>query len=122
MTSTSDFISLPWHDAELRELTIDRRIPGTHDRVTMSIVWPNAENSVITFYNCYALIAEMNFGVIARETILSASILLQDPHLSTICQQWSQSGADLRSVKCFRIETASTASVIKIYSELFEIE
>jgi hypothetical protein len=34
------FETLPWHDAELLEVTVDRRKAGECDEVRMRVAWP----------------------------------------------------------------------------------
>jgi hypothetical protein len=70
------FDALPWHDAQLLEILIDRRRPGECDEV---------------------------------------------PGLTSIRERWHRLGVPLDQLRCYRIETASTASVIQIYAKQFEI-
>ncbi len=64
-----NFDQLPWHDAELLSITIDRSDPGNDDSVTLLVRWPNSQKNQIIFRECYALDMDMNFGVIATESI-----------------------------------------------------
>jgi len=69
----SIFNSLAWHDAELLSINIDRLDAGNNDIVALSIKWPNGKKELLVFIECYLLDAEMNFGVIAEESILEGA-------------------------------------------------
>ncbi|MDH2382606.1 hypothetical protein [Bradyrhizobium sp. CER78] len=115
------FNSLPWHDAELQELSIDRRSPGARDEVRLQVVWPDGRQAALLFRDCYGMKAEMNFGVIAEERIAGASLIEDDQGLISIRDRWRPLGVPLDMLRCYRLETSSTASVIRIYAERFEI-
>jgi hypothetical protein len=67
------------------------------------------------------MIADLHFGIIASECILRAAIVEPDPHLDALKQQWSKFGVTLDELRCYRIETSSTASVIKIFAKHCEV-
>jgi hypothetical protein len=110
------FNSLLWHDSELLEIHIDRRRPGHVDDVRIEVSWSDGTRSVIVFSSCYAMTADMNFGIIAEERILAGSESKDDPGLEAIKRKWAPLGVSLEGLRCFRIETASTGSVLKIYA------
>lgn len=120
-TMIDSFSSLPWHDAELQELSIDRRSPGVRDEVRLQVVWPDGVQAALLFRDCYGLTAEMNFGVIAKEQIASASLIDDDPGLISLRDRWKPLRVPLDTLHCYRLETSSTASVIRIYAKRFEI-
>lgn len=111
------FEILPWHDAVLREIIVDRRTPGKVDEVLLLVAWPGGGASTIRFSDCYAMNARMKFGVIADESIAGASTDDRDPELLALRARWKPLGVDLDSVGCFRIETSSTGSLIRIYAK-----
>ena len=115
------FNSLPWHDAELLELLVDRRAAGERDEVRLRVVWPQGDEVTLLFCDCYAMSAEMNFGVIAGERIASASVIDEDPGLISVRNRWKSIGVSLEMLLCYRFETSSTHSVIRIYSKRFQI-
>lgn len=117
-----DFEALPWHDAELREVLIDRRAPGKRDDVRVRVRWLDGGEATLLFRECHALKAAMNFGVIAEERILSASMMDDDTGLHSIRKRWNSLGVALDRLRCYRIETSSTASVLRIYAQQFDIE
>lgn len=111
-----NFDQLPWHDAELLDLWVDRRKPGENDEVRLKVIWPDGEEATVLFCNCYALATEMNFGVIAEERIANASVLENDPYLIAIRDRWKLLGIALDALRCYRLETSSTSSIIRIYA------
>jgi hypothetical protein len=118
---SNSFNTLPWHDAELLELSIDRRRPGAHDEVCLQVRWPSSEKATLLFRECYAMTAEMNFGVIAEERIAFASLVENDSGLISVRDKWKRLGISLDLLRCYRLELSSTSSVIRIYATRFEI-
>ena len=110
------FSDLPWHDAELLNIAIDRRNPGENDQVVVEVGWSNGEQDTLVFCNCYGLEAKMNFGVIAAESILNASAIDSSNELTEIREKWAKIGVDLALLKCFEIRTNSTSSIVRIYA------
>lgn len=111
-----NFNEMPWHDAELLKISIDREKPGENDQILLEICWPNNEKNQLIFHDCYELEAKMNFGIIAPESILRAAFITKSQKITDIKKKWSQIGVDLEHLKCFEIETNSTGSVIQIYA------
>ncbi|WP_139858350.1 hypothetical protein [Bradyrhizobium ivorense] len=118
---TTSFDSLPWHDAELQELTINRRDPGACDEIRLQVVWPDGGRAALLFRECYGFAAEMNFGVIAKEQIAAASTIQVDPYLNSLRDRWKLLGVSLDLLRCYRLETSSTGSVIRIYAIEFTV-
>jgi hypothetical protein len=119
---TIKFNDLPWHDADLQAVYIDRRKPGDQDVIKLQIVWPdNNYSSTIEFHDCYAFKANMNFGIVACESILAAECLYDSEELNFIRKQWEKSTANLKDLKCFKITTNSTNSVINIFALDYQI-
>ena len=118
-----NFNDLPWHDATLKNIEINRMNPGEHDIITLLISWPDCNyNSVVEFSDCYAFTANMNFGVIASETILTAECLNESEELKHIRNLWLKVNIDLHDLKCFKIKTNSTNSIINILSLNFKVK
>lgn len=115
------FASLSWHDAVLLEVAIDRRRPGEYDNVQFRVEWPRGGQSLVHFRQCYGLSVEMNFGIIANESILSANQTEEEPGVAAIRQRWAAIGIALPALRCFRIETSSTGSVLRVYALGFEV-
>lgn len=113
---SKEFEKMPWHDAELQCITIDRHDPGENDQVVLDICWPSGERSKLIFKDCYELEARMNFGVIAPETILSASFFEDSIELDAIRKKWSGVEEYIERLCCYELRTNSTASVLRIYA------
>lgn len=120
MTINSDFNRLPWHDAVINVIEIDRRAPGERDAILMKVEWPDGGNSDLNFSECYSLRANMNFGIVAEETIRSAEELADHELINALRVRWPISAlpSDLR---CYVIETNSTASTIEICARSFDL-
>lgn len=116
------FDALPWHDAVLLWICIDRRNAGERDEVRFRVRWPHGDEVLLLFRDCYAMTAEMNFGVIAEEAIASAELIESDPALASIRERWKSIGVSLEELRCYAIRMASTSSVIKIYAKQFEMD
>ncbi len=110
------FNSLPWHDAELLSISIDRSNAGNNDIITFVIKWPDGNQNDIVFNDCYLFDARMNFGVVAEESILEAMCLDESSQISDIKSKWQSLGVALDNIRCYRIITNSTNSQINIYA------
>src|ERR1700733_10343480 len=93
------FNDFSWHDAELEFVNIDRKKPGEQDTVSFSIIWPEGNRSIIEFFDCYALQMNMNFGIVATETILSAECITDSEEIDCIRNKWSKGGVNLDNLK-----------------------
>lgn len=118
-----EFHDLPWHDAELKEIIIDR--VSDQDIVKLSVVWPEDIDSErydhIEFFKCYGLKADMHFGHWGADSILSANCVIDCPDLEQLKATWDAMGGGIGKIYCFTIETNSTASIIKIFAKGFRI-
>jgi hypothetical protein len=123
MTETikQTFEALEWHDASLLALTIDRQTPGERDEIVILIEWTDGRKQKIRFAKCYALDAQMNFGVIGPESIREACCLTDSQKLTDLKRRWAAIGADLGGLQCFEIITNSTASTVRIFALNFDI-
>lgn len=117
-----DFFDFPWHDAEIKLIVIDRQNPGEHDSVRLSLRWPDQAESDVVFYDCYAFSGQMSFGIIAAETILEVRLVTHGTELDVIKGRWRALGVELPDLKCYEIETNSTASILKVFANRFAIE
>jgi hypothetical protein len=113
------FDDLPWHDAELLGLVVDRRDPGHVDEVRLQVRWPDGRVDTLTFFDCLLLEAAMNFGVIAAESILMAQCHDSTAGLARLRDKWSISPRVTDGLVCFEIEMNSTASLLRIYAKGF---
>ncbi len=118
----SKFNHLPWHDANLQHIFIDRQNPGEQDIVKLLIHWPDDQGaSTLEFYDCYFLNLNMNFGIIACESILKAECVDDSDELRIFRKEWQSVGVNLDNLKCFKIITNSTNSTITVYALRFQI-
>ena len=117
----ASFDSFPWHDAELKELLVDRREPGERDIVQLLVAWPQGGESMFVFHECYAMTANMNFGIVATERISNASLITDDQELFSIRELWRPLSVSLEELHCFRFEMSSTGSDIRVYAQRFEV-
>jgi len=117
-----DFDSLKWCDATLLAINIDRRNPGVSDEVKVHVRWPDGRESIVCFSEAYGCSAFMNFGVLGDEAIEFAMVDDDEPGLADLLDRWKAVGYPLSGVKCFRMETSSTGSVILIYARSWLIE
>jgi hypothetical protein len=115
------FHELHWHDARLVSVHIDRSEPGQRDEVQLAVQWPTSGAAVILFRDVYAVRCELNFGVIADEIILSASEVTESVEITQLRDRWRPAGVILEDLKCFELETASTASRLQIYARGFDV-
>jgi len=115
------FEAMEWHDAVLLSLNLDRRAPGKRDEVALIVEWPDGRKQRVCFTDCYALEAQMNFGVIAPESIRAAHCIADSPKLAEIRRRWAVLGVALESLRCFEFSTNSTASRICIYAKRYEV-
>ncbi|MBZ4421418.1 hypothetical protein [Myxococcus sp. RHSTA-1-4] len=123
MTETIDeaFGALEWHDALLLSLNIDRRTPGERDEVVLLVEWPDGRKQKVRFMDCYALDSQMNFGVVAPESIRTARCLADTPKLADMRHRWRALGIELEDLRCFEFTTNSTASEVRVYARRFEV-
>jgi hypothetical protein len=133
MNTQDDFNSLPWHDAVIHNILIDREDPGHKDTVEITIEWPDnsdfknwdmkdAQTKLfgswfkITFHDCYLVEITMNMGIIVSECIMTADCSeASDPkdekNKPYLAENYS---ADMFR---FDIETNSTGGLIRIFSK-----
>lgn len=116
-----NFNDLPWHDAILRHINISREKPGEQDVIQILIDWPDNNTSTIEFSDCYSFVANMNFGIVASESILTAECIEKSAELMSICNEWANVDVDLKELKCYKITTNSTASVLNIFALNFRV-
>ncbi|MCA9674797.1 MAG: hypothetical protein H6709_06705 [Kofleriaceae bacterium] len=117
-----DFNQLPWHDAVLADMRIDRSEPGYRDCVTLVIIWPDETRQRIIFDDCYRLRTDMNFGVIAPDFIYSATAVADAADVSSLVAKWRAIGAEIEGLARFEIMTSSTGSMIQVFARSFRVE
>jgi hypothetical protein len=117
----ANFEDLPWHDAQVLSVEVDRSQAGYRDEVRLHLIWPDSTKSIVVFTNTYLFEARMNFGVIADETILAVSAHDEGQVIDEVRTLWRRLGVDLSDLTCFELETASSASKLRIFARSFEL-
>lgn len=113
----SEFTALFQHDAIIRSLSIDRSKPGLNDVIRVGLFLPQTiKYFIIEFHDCYAFKTTMKFGIQAEESISYTECISDSSEINDIIAVWSKIGVDIRKIQCYRIQTNSTNSEIKIFS------
>ena len=108
------------HDTILKKISIDRTTPGESDTILFDLVMPNGLAWSLQFYDVYFAQFNLNFGVIAEETI-NRAFLEKNNELNQIIDKWQAIGANVIDLECFVITTNSTNSSIKIYAKSYTL-
>jgi hypothetical protein len=100
------FYDLYWHDSTVTNITIDRSDPGHNDIIKLDIHWMDEGKGYLLFEDVYKLQLDMNFGIVANECILTASVASDrnDPKLNV-----------------YTIELNSTGGMIKIIAKTLKV-
>ncbi len=115
-----NFNELNWHDAVIDNIELDRKNPGSNDVILFDIKWPTGQTSKIVFEDVYFAKMNLNFGVVAPESILSAFVSEKDDiDLINFYSKWKGLMDDVE-LTCYIINTASTGSEIKILAKRFK--
>ena len=88
------FDDLMWHDATLLWIELDRRDPGNRDEIGLVVEWPDGQRNRLVFTDCYLLEARMHFGIIASESILSATCSADAPEVDNVREMCRRYGGD----------------------------
>lgn len=119
MNNFNDFY---WHDAEIKEIIIDRHNPGKKDEIQFDILFPDKRKVVhFIFEEVYYASFNLNFGIIADETIQNASVLENDNDLVTLYLKW-KGHLDHIKLNVYFIELNSTGGKIKIIAKKIRVK
>jgi len=115
-----NFNDFYWHDAVIKNIQIDRKCPGVNDAIIFDIEWPEEKgNANFIFEEVYWASMNLNFGIVANETILSASELEEnDQDLRSIYSKWKGLLSDVK-LKGYKFSLNSTGTEIKIIARRF---
>jgi hypothetical protein len=105
---------LPWHESSLISVKVDRQNPGEQDIVEIAIRLLDDEVVFLRFRNCYLFEAKMNFGIVADESILSASVRNNGKEIEFISNFFFLGQVPIAPILALEINTISTGSKIKI--------
>jgi hypothetical protein len=118
----NDFYGFYWHDAEIKEIIIDRHNPGKKDEIQFNILFPDKKKvGHFIFEKVYYASFDLNFGIIADETILRVSLLENDEDLAILYSDW-KGHLDHVKLNVYSIELNSTGGKIKIIATNFRVE
>jgi hypothetical protein len=117
-----EFNELPWSDATLVAVSVDRSNPGNQDEVAVHVRWPDGCNARVVFLECRSARLALNFGVLGEDAIERAYVDEGSEVLADCRQCWAASGVLLPELQCFRIETCTTGSSLNILAMGWRVE
>lgn len=116
-----NFNDFHWHDSIIKSIYIDRSNPGIKDEIQFEVESVNKKTYILTFKNVYWSSFNLNFGIVAEESILNANILENDDNdLANFYSSWNGL-MDSVILSVFLIELNSTGSIIKIIAENYKL-
>lgn len=115
-----NFNDFYWHDAVIKNIQIDRKSPGVNDAIIFDIEWPEEKGKAnFIFEEVYWASMNLNFGIVANETILSAYELEEnDQDLRSLYSKWKGVLNDVK-LKGYKLSLNSTGTEIKIIAKRF---
>ena len=118
-----NFESFYWHDAIIKNIVINRNSPGIKDEIEMEIIFPdNNERVNFVFEGVYWVKMELNFGIIADESILQSCLLKRDDKdLINLCSLWKDNVSNAE-LNVYEILLNSMGGKIKIIARKFKID
>lgn len=116
----TDFNDFYWHDSIIKDININRTNPGNIDEISIDIDLVDMGLKKILFENVYYAKLDMNFGIIASESIDFACILNDEEILNAYKSKFEWL-IDVRELTCYFIKANSTASEIIIFAKSFKI-
>lgn len=111
-----------WHDAIIKNITINRNNPGVNDEIMLEIVWPNnGERVRFIFESVHWAKMDLNFGIVADENIYQGRLLLNDDKdLTRFYSLWNGLMDDVK-LNVYEILLSSTGGRIKIIAKGFRV-
>ena len=118
-----NFENFYWHDAIIKNIVINRNSPGIKDEIEIEIIFPNNNERVnFIFEGVYWVKMNLNFGIIADESILQAHLLKKDDKdLINLCSLWKGNVSSVE-LKVYEILLNSTGGKIKIIARRFKVD
>lgn len=115
------FNDFDWHDSIIKNISIDRSMPGIKDDIKFDIECVNGNRIELLFEEIYWVNMVLNFGIVADETILSANV--EDANDSDLIELYSKWNGFLDDIilKSYTIRLNSTGGIIKVISKGFKI-
>jgi len=117
-----NFNDFNWHDAIIKNILIDRRSPGILDEIVFDIEWTEEKGKVkFIFKDIYWANMNLNFGIVADETILNAfSMNDNDEDLIAFYSKW-KGMMNVVNLNSYIINLNSTGGKIKIIAKGFKV-
>lgn len=116
------FNDIDWHDVLIHDIKIDRSKPGIVDNILFLIQFQTKSNiHELVFDEVYWASFDLNFGIIADETIDVAFESRNDTlEIEQLRKKWKEV---LKNIKLsyYYIKLNSTGSEIKIISKFFRL-
>jgi hypothetical protein len=118
-----NFNDFYWHDAIIKNVSIDRNRPGVLDEIIFDIEWSEDKGKVtLVFESVYLVKMNLNFGIVADETILNAIVLDENNEdLANFYSKWKGAMNEVK-LNTYKIDLNSTGSEIKIIAKGFRVE
>jgi hypothetical protein len=118
-----NFENFYWHDAVIKNITINRDNPGIKDEIIFEIIWPDNDERVnFVFEDVFWAKMNLNFGIVANETILQGYLLPNsDEDLINFYSLWKDA-RDKVKLNVYLIELNSTGGTIKIIAKSFRVD
>ena len=112
-----------WHDSIIKNITINRDNPGIKDEIEIEIVWPDNEERVnFVFEDVYWVKMNLNFGIVADESILQGYLLSKnDEDLINFYSSWKGIMDEIK-LNVYEILLNSTGGQIKIIAKSFRVD
>jgi hypothetical protein len=112
-----------FHDSILKEIIVERNNPGYRDEVKIRIGFLNEDDIEVVFKDCFKANFDLNFGVIAEETIFDFYKSTEnEDELKSLKEKWLKIGGCVEGLSLYCIETNSTNSKIRIFARDYKIE
>jgi hypothetical protein len=121
ITVIMNFEDYHWHDAQIKNIEIDRSNLGNKDIVSFELNWADKGSGRLIFEEVYWSRLNLNFGIVASECIDNAFVTEQnDEDLINLYKLWTPMIGDI-NLTCYVIKTISTGSEIKIIAKGFKV-
>lgn len=117
-----EFNDFCWHDAIVRSIQIDRTNPGLKDNIEFYIEFVEENKIKFIFHDVYLATMNLNFGIIADETILCAFEFEEsDQDLQILNAKWGDILKDV-ILRVYKFNFNATGSEIKLIAKGFKVE
>jgi hypothetical protein len=118
-----EFNEYEWHDAIIKNITINRNNPGIKDEIEIEIIWPDNDEKVnFVFEGVYWTKIDLNFGIVANENILQGYQLPNNNEdLMNLYSSWKGFLGNVK-LNVYKIELNSTGGQIKIIAKGFRVD